>query len=430
MLAKNLKSEDPKAFALLQKEIKRQNETLNLIASENYPSLAVLEALGSVFNNKYSEGYPHKRYYAGNIVIDKMEELAKERLLKLYVEPAFGQHLKSVDVKKALQNNWHANVQPLSGSAANLAAYEAILNKGDKVLALDLSFGGHLTHGSKVNFSGKFYNFHYYKVDKKNERLDYKEIEKIAKSVKPKLIVCGATAYSRIIDFKKFAAIAKKVNAYLLADIAHIAGLIAAGVHPSPIPYCDIITSTTQKTLRGPRGGFIICKKNLAEKIDRAVFPGLQGGPHMHTVFSKAVCFKEASKSSFIRYSKQIIKNARDLAESLQKENIRIISGGTDNHLFLIDLKSLDIDGLSAQTILEKAGIITNRNTIPFDTCSPANPSGLRLGTPALTTRGMKEKEMQQIAKHIAKILKTKKTTQDDTKEVKNIALKFSLPYK
>jgi glycine hydroxymethyltransferase len=412
----NLKQTDPENFKLLEAEIKRENETLNLIASENYPSLAVLEALGSVFNNKYAEGYPGKRYYAGNSVVDKMEELAKDRLLSLYV-------------KSTLRKNWHANVQPLSGATANIAAFAGLLNKGDKILALDLNQGGHLTHGSKVNFSGIFWNFVYYGVDKKTGLLDYDEIEKIALKEKPQMIVCGATAYSRQIDFKKFSEIAKKVNAILLADIAHIAGLIAAGVHPSPIPFADVITSTTQKTLRGPRGGFIICKKELAEKIDKAVFPGLQGGPHMHTVFSKSVCFKEAMEPEFKTYSKQIIKNAQALAQTLIDEKIEIITGGTDNHLFLLNLKPLGLDGISAQTILEDAGITLNRNTIPYDTCSPFNPSGLRLGTPALTTRGMKENEMKQIGEIIARILKNKKMTEADQTEVKDLALKFPLPY-
>ena len=412
----NLAKTDPENYQLLRQEIKRENETLNLIASENYPSLAVLEALGSVFNNKYSEGYPGKRYYAGNKVIDEMEELAKKRLLQIYV-------------KSTLHENWHANVQPLSGATANISVYTGLLNKGDKILALDLSQGGHLTHGSRVNFSGIFWNFVYYGVDKNTGLLDYDEIEKIAIREKPQMIVCGATAYSRLIDFERFSKIAKKVNALLLADIAHIAGLIAAGVHPSPIPFADVITSTTQKTLRGPRGGFIICKKELAEKIDKAVFPGLQGGPHMHTVFSKSVCFKEAATPKFKKYSKQIIKNAQTLAQILIDEGLEIITGGTDNHLFLLDLRPLGLDGISAQTILEEAGITLNRNTIPYDTCSPFNPSGLRLGTPALTTRGMKEKEMEQISMIIARILKNKKMTPTDQKAIKTLALKFPLPY-
>lgn len=416
-----LSKTDPENFKLLQAEIKRENETLNLIASENYPSLAVLEALGSVFNNKYSEGYPHKRYYAGNFIIDKMEELAKKRLLKLF--------LQSENVKSTLQKKWHANVQPLSGATANIAVYTGLLKKGDKILALDLAQGGHLTHGSRVNFSGIFWNFVYYGVDQKTGFLNYKEIEKIALREKPKMIVCGTTAYSRIIDFEKFAKIAKKVNALLLADIAHIAGLIVAKVHPSPIPYADVITSTTQKTLRGPRGGFIICKNELAEKIDKAVFPGLQGGPHMHSIFSKSVCFKEAQTPSFKKYSQQIIKNAQILAKTLKDQKIEIITGGTDNHLFLINLKSLHLDGISAQTLLENAGITLNRNTIPYDTSPPFNPSGLRLGTPALTTRGMKEKEMKQIGKIITRILKNKKINLNDQKEIKALALKFPLPY-
>ncbi|MDD3773728.1 MAG: serine hydroxymethyltransferase [Patescibacteria group bacterium] len=412
----HLKQTDPENFKLLQAEIKRENETLNLIASENYPSPAVLEALGSVFNNKYSEGYPGKRYYAGNSVIDQMEELAKKRLLQIYV-------------KSTLQKYWHANVQPLSGATANIAAYTGLLDKGDKILALDLSQGGHLTHGSRVNFSGIFWNFVYYGVDCKTELLDYDEIEKIALKEKPKMIVCGATAYSRTIDFERFSKIAEKVNALLLADIAHIAGLIAAGVHPSPIPFADVTTSTTQKTLRGPRGGFIICKRELADKIDKAVFPGLQGGPHMHSVFSKSVCFKEALDSSFKIYAKQIIKNAQTLAQTLKNEGLEIITGGTDNHLFLLNLKPLNLDGISAQNMLETAGITLNRNAIPYDTCSPFNPSGLRLGTPALTSRGMEEKEMKQVGTIIARILNNKKITESDKKEIKVLALKFPLPY-
>ncbi|MCD6422090.1 serine hydroxymethyltransferase [bacterium] len=416
MLKKRLSQTDSKAFSLLQEEIRRQQNTLNLIASENYPSLAVLQALGSVFNNKYSEGYPSKRYYSGNEVVDKVERLAQTRALQLFVPPKE-------------RGNWRANVQPYSGSPANLAVYFALLKKGEKVLAMDLRSGGHLTHGAKANFSSAVWQFAYYGVNPQTETIDFNEVEKLAKKHKPKLIVCGATAYPRKIDFSAFGRIAQKVGAYLMADIAHIAGLIAGRVHPSPVPWADVITSTTHKTLRGPRSAFILCRKELAPAIDRAVFPGLQGGPHNHEILAKAVCFKEAQSSEFKQYARQILKNARALAQILLEEGLRLVSGGTDNHLLLLDLRPLKLRGLQAQQLLERVGITANRNSIPFDPNPPHNPSGLRLGTPALTSRGMKEKEMEAIGKMIAKVLKTKKALSAVKRKVTELTKAFPLPY-
>ncbi len=416
-----LKNQDKKIYSLIQKEIKRQKETLSLIASENYVSEAVLEAQGSCLTNKYSEGYPKKRYYAGNEVIDNIESLAIKRAKEL-----FGAE--------------HANVQPHSGSQANEAVYLALLNPKDKVLGIDLFCGGHLTHGSSVNISGKFYKFYTYGVDKKTELLNYKEIEKIALKVKPKLIVCGTTAYPRAIDFKKFRVIADKVGAYLMADIAHIAGLVVAGEHENPFPHCDVVTSTTHKTLRGPRGGLILCKKtdrldkknpDLAKKIDTAVFPGIQGGPLDHVIAAKAVAFLEAKKPVFKKYAKQVVKNAKAMSEIFQKEGIRLVSGGTDNHIILLDVSEFSDSSKKIQNDLEEVGIITNRNTIPYDKRSPFDPSGIRLGTPAITTRGFKEKECVLLAKLISEVIKnpSKATKQKVKKEIKKLACKFKLNY-
>jgi glycine hydroxymethyltransferase len=418
-MLENLKKEDKKIYSLIQKEIKRQKETLSLIASENYTSEAVIEAMGTALTNKYSEGYAHKRYYAGNKNIDEIEVLAQERAKKLF-------------------NAEHANVQPHSGSQANTAVYLALLDPEDKVLGIDLSCGGHLTHGSPVNISGKFYKFSNYGVDSKTERLNYKEIEKIALKVKPKLIVCGTTAYSGVIDFKKFRSIANKVGAYLMADIAHIAGLVAGGEHMNPFPYCDVVTTTTHKTLRGPRGGMILCKKkdrlnkekpDLARKIDSAVFPGMQGGPLDHVIAAKAVSFLEASKPSFKKYVKQVVKNAKVMAEEFQNNGIRVVGGGTDNHIVLLDLAKYTKSTTDLQNELDKIGIVTNKNTIPYDKRSPFNPSGIRLGTPGITTRGFKEKDCQKLAKLISEIIKNpnKSSKQKIKKEIGVLIKKYPI---
>ncbi len=418
---KNLKKQDPKIYQAVLGEIKRQKEEIILIPSENYSSVASLEAMGTPLSNKYSEGYPKKRYYAGNEFVDIIEQEAIDRAKKIFKAE-------------------HANVQPHSGSQANQAVYLALLNPGDKVLGMSLAHGGHLTHGSPVNASGKLYQFFSYGVDQKTERLNYKEIEKIAKKVKPKLIVCGATAYSRIIDFKKFRIIADKVGAYLVADVAHIAGLVTTGVHLHPFPHCDVVTSTTHKTLRGPRAGLILCKTkdrldpkgkyDLAQKIDRAVFPGIQGGPLDHVIAAKAVIFKEAMSPSFKVYQRQIVKNARAMANELKKEGFRIISGGTDNHLILFDLSNFNVSSTDVQNKLEKAGIHSNRNAIPFDKKSPFDPSGLRIGTPAITTRGFKEKECQQVARLISKVIKninSSKIIKEVRREALNLCKRFPI---
>jgi len=382
-----LKEHDKKIFDAIEAEKKRQMNGIELIPSENLVSQGVLEAMGSVPNNKYSEGYPHKRYYGGNEVIDIIEDLAIERLKKL-----FGAE--------------HANVQPNSGSPANMAAYYALMEVGDTFMGLKLTEGGHLTHGHPVNFSGKLYNCVQYGVDKETELLDYDAILKQAKEVKPKLILSGYTAYPREIDFKRFREICDEVGAYCMADIAHIAGLCAAGVHENPVPYFDVVTTTTHKTLRGPRSAVIMCKEEFATKIDKAVFPGLQGGPHEHIIAAKAVAFKEALEPEFKDYAKQIVKNAKALAEALMEIGLRLVTNGTDNHLMLVDVfKSKNLTGKDAERALELAGIYCNKNTIPFDTRSPWNPSGIRIGTPVLTTRGMKESEMKEVAGFMAKAL-------------------------
>jgi len=389
-----LKITDPQIYKLIEKEENRQRNVLEMIPSENYASSAVIEALGSALNNKYSEGYPKKRYYQGNRYIDSVEILAEERAKKLFDVP-------------------YVNVQPYSGSPANTAVYFALLTPGkDKIMGLSLAFGGHLTHGSPVSFSGKYFKTAQYTLGK-DGFLDYKAIEKLAVSEKPKIIVCGATAYPRIIDFKKFAQIAKKVNAYLLADISHIAGLIAGGVHPSPSEYADILMTTTHKTLRGPRGAMIMVtnkgiKKDpdLPSKIDKAVFPGLQGGPHDNQTAAIAVALKEASSSSFKRYAKQIVVNSQTLAKELVGMGFNLVSGGSDNHLILIDLTNKKVNGAVAAYALEVAGIVVNKNAVPSDSMPPFYPSGIRLGTPAITTRGMKEGEMIKIAGWINRAIK------------------------
>jgi len=421
-----LKKTDPKIYQLIQKEFQRQKNGLEMIASENFTSSAVLEAMANVLTNKYAEGYPGKRYYSGNQFIDKIEETAIKRCKKLFSAE-------------------HANVQPHSGTQANMAAYLSILKPGDKVLAMDLASGGHLSHGAKFNFSGKFYRFIYYGVNKKTEKIDLDEVEKIAKKAKPKLIIAGGSSYPRKIDFRGFAKIARKVRAYFMADIAHIAGLVAAKIHPSPVPYADIVTSTTQKTLRGPRGGFILCKikdrfkkiyhpkdkKNLAQKIDSAVFPGCQGGPLEHIIAAKAVAFKEALSQRFVNYQKQTIKNAKVLAETLKQGGLKLISQGTDTHLILIDLTPLGLSSKKVESALEDVGIYVNKNVIPFDKRKPTDPSGIRIGTPALTTRGMKEKEMKVIGLLILAIIYglNKKSVKEKVKKtVKELSRAFPLP--
>jgi glycine hydroxymethyltransferase len=407
-----LKKSDSQVYDLIQKERKRQSEVLELIASENYASDEVLEALGSVLNNKYAEGYPGKRYYAGNQVIDEVERLAITRTKNAFDLP----------------DDWHVNVQPYSGSPMNLEVYAGLLNPGDTIMALDLAHGGHLTHGSKVNFSGKLYNFVHYGVSPKTERLDYVEILKTADKIRPKLILSGFTAYPREIDFRKFHEIAEKVHAISMADISHIAGLVAARVHQSPIPDFDVVTTTTHKTLRGPRAGIIMCKDKFSTSIDKAVFPGMQGGPHENAIAGIAVAMKEAKSASFRRYAEQIIKNSRALARSLLDFGFRLVSEGTDNHLILMDLTNKNIGGKDAQNLLESAGIILNRNMIPFDKRSPMDPSGLRLGTAAVTSRGMKEKEMSKIASWIAAVITDHSIALQVKDEVKRFCKNFPAP--
>jgi glycine hydroxymethyltransferase len=382
-----LSSRDPDVAAIIADEETRQVETLELIASENYASAAVLEATGSVFTNKYAEGYPGKRYYAGNVHSDRVETLAIERAKKLF----------GAD---------HANVQSTSGAEANMAAYFAICQPGDTIMGLNLDQGGHLTHGSPVNFSGRLYNFVPYNVDRESEVIDMAAVRDLAMDSKPRIIVAGYTAYPRAIDFVAFGEVAKASGALLMVDMSHIAGLIAAGVHASPVRHADIITSTTHKSLRGPRGAMILCKVEHAEAIDKAVFPGTQGGPHLHSIAGKAVAFGEALKPEFKDYSKKIVENAGVLAEALMSLGLRLVSGGTDNHLVLADCNSVGISGLKAQNALQGAGIIANKNTIPYDTRSPFIASGLRLGTPALTSRGMGADEMRRVAAWMMRVLK------------------------
>ncbi len=411
---KKLQKQDPQIYNIIKKEIKRQNEELELIASENYVSPAVLEAMGTVLTNKYSEGKAGHRYYGGNQVIDEMEFLAMKRLKKI-----FGAE--------------HANVQPLSGSPANAAVYFAFIKPGDKVLGLKLDHGGHLSHGHPVNFSGMLYNFVQYGVDEKTGRIDMEEVRRIAKKEKPKMIVAGYSAYSREIDWKGFKKIADEVGAYTFADIAHTAGLIAAGLLENPVPYFDVVSTTTHKTLRGPRGAVIMCKEKFAKQIDRAVFPGMQGGPHNHINAAKAVAFGEVLKPSFKKYAVQVIKNAKAMADEFIKLGYEIVSGGTDNHLFILNLGAKGIGGREAEQILEKIGISVSRSTIPNDPNPPMNPSGVRIGTPAATTRKMKEKEMQKIAKLIDEAFRNKnnkKVLAGIKKEVKGMCLKFPVPTK
>ncbi len=383
-----LKVADPEIYQAIQSEVKRQNENIELIASENFVSLAVLEAQGSVMTNKYAEGYPGKRWYGGCEFVDIAETLAIERAKKL-----FGAE--------------HANVQPHSGTQANMAVYLAMLNIGDTILAMNLAHGGHLTHGHPMNFSGKYYKIIPYGVSQKTEQIDYDELETLAKEHKPKLILMGASAYPRIIDFKKAREITDQVGALLMVDMAHIAGLVAAGVHPSPVPYADFVTTTTHKTLRGPRSGMVLCKEKYAKEIDKTVFPGEQGGPLMHVIAAKAVALKEAMTDSFKTYQKQIVANAKRLAEGMAKRGFRIVSGGTDNHLMLVDVTVKGFNGKQVQEILDKVKITVNKNMIPFDKESPFKASGIRMGTPAVTTRGMKEADMDKTAELICRALES-----------------------
>lgn len=393
-----IRMSDPELYGAMKSELERQRDHIELIASENFTSRAVMEAMGSHLTNKYAEGYPGARYYGGCEYVDIVEQLAIDRAKKL-----FGAE--------------HANVQPHSGSQANVAVYLALLKPGDTILGMDLSHGGHLTHGSKASISGKYFNACFYGVDPETEMIDYEKAMQIAGECKPKIIIAGASAYSRIIDFKKMREIADEVGAYLMVDMAHIGGLVAAGVHPSPVPYADVVTSTTHKTLRGPRGAIILCKDELKKKMNSAVFPGTQGGPLMHIIAGKAVCFKEAMSEEFKAYQRQVVKNAAVLADTLSEGGIRLVSGGTDNHLMLADTMSLGRTGNEVQELLDAAHITANKNSIPFDTQSVKLTSGMRFGTPAVTTRGMGEDEMRDIGKMIVRIINDGDKAVDDVKQ-------------
>ena len=406
-----VKELDPEVYYWIIKELERERNKLELIASENFTSLAVMQAQSSLLTNKYAEGYPNRRYYGGCEFVDEVENITIERA-------------------KALFGAEHANVQPHSGSQANMAVYFAILKPQDTVMGMDLSHGGHLTHGSRVNFSGMLYNFVPYGVDPSTETIDYVALEKKAKEVKPRLIVGGASAYPRFIDFERMRHICDEVGAYFMVDMAHIAGLVAAGGHPSPVPYAHFVTTTTHKTLRGPRGGMIFCQKEFASAIDRAIFPGIQGGPLLHVIAAKAVALREAMTREFVDYQKQVVKNAKVLGESLRSRGYRLVSGGTDNHLLLVDLRKAGITGKEAEKILDEVGITVNKNTIPFDEEKPAVTSGIRIGTPACTTRGMKEREMEIIAECMDKALRGR----DDSRilnqvksQVRELCQKFPL---
>ena len=405
-----VKSVDKEVYDSMMREVNRQETHLELIASENFVSPAVLEAQGSVLTNKYAEGYPGKRYYGGCEFVDEVETLAIERAKKLF----------GAD---------HANVQPHSGSQANMEAYFAVLKPGDKILGMDLSHGGHLTHGSPVNFSGKFLQVSSYGVLKETGRIDYESVEKLAMENKPDMIVVGASAYPRIIDFEAFRKVADKCGAYLLVDMAHIAGLVAAGVHPNPVPYADFVTTTTHKTLRGPRGGMILCKEKFAKKLNSQVFPGMQGGPLMHAIAAKAVAFKEAMTSEFKEYQEQIVKNCKVLADTLMNRGFDLVSGGTDNHLLLMDLRNKDFTGKDAEHALGDANITVNKNSVPFETRSPFITSGIRIGTAAVTTRGMKEEQMEIIGDCIADVLDNI-DSKDKIEEVKNKVLELCKKFK
>ena len=409
----NLNKVDSEIASLIHKEEERQRRKLVLIASENYASQSILEAQGSLLTNKYAEGYPGRRYYGSCEAVDGIESIAIERAMQL-----FGAE--------------HANVQPHSGTQANVGAYGALLDHGDTVMAMNLSHGGHLSHGSPVNFTGKWYRFVHYGINRETERIDYEEIERLAREHKPKLIVAGATAYPRIIDFQRFSQIAEEVGAKLLVDMAHIAGLIAAGVHPSPVPWAQIITSSTHKTLRGPRGGFVLSNQEYAKRLDSAIFPGMQGGPLMHVIAAKAVCFYEALQPEFTSYQQRTVDNARVLADELQNLGFRLVTGGTDNHIVLIDLRGTELTGKLAQETLDCVGISVNRNSIPFDPLPPRITSGIRLGTPALTTRGLGTSEMKQIALLIHKVLTNPENDvimREVSSKVDEISTSFPLPW-
>ena len=401
---------DKEIFEIIEKEKNRQRNNIELIASENYCSDEVREAVGSVLTNKYAEGYPNKRYYGGCEYVDEAEQLAIDRAKKL-----FGAE--------------HANVQPHSGSSANMGVYRAILKQGDRILGMSLDAGGHLTHGYKLSFSGNDYEAFSYGVDRESEMIDYDEVEKLALEIKPKLLVVGASAYARFIDYKRFREIADKVQAYLMVDMAHVAGLIAAGLHPNPVEYADFVTSTTHKTLRGPRGGLILCKEEFAKAIDRAVFPGIQGGPLCHVIAGKAICFYEAMQPEFVEYQKQVIKNAKVLADTLKEEGFRIVSGGTDNHMVLVDIKnSVGVTGKELESRLDEVNITVNKNSIPFDEEKPAYTSGIRLGTPAMTSRGFKEEEFEKVARWISAIahnIECEETKNEVKKEVEELMERF-----
>ncbi len=383
---RHLRQTDPEIYEAIVKEYERQFYHLELIASENFTSLAVMEAQGSVLTNKYAEGLPHKRYYGGCEFVDIAEDLAIKRVKELYGAE-------------------HANVQPHSGSQANMAVYMTVLKPGDTILGMDLAHGGHLSHGAKVNFSGKIYNVVYYGLNPDTELIDYDQVYRLAKEHKPKLIVAGASAYPRVIDWERFAQIAEDVGAYLMVDMAHYSGLIAGGVYPNPVPYSHFVTSTTHKTLRGPRGGFILCKSEFAKDIDKSVFPGIQGGPLMHVIAAKAVAFREAMTEEFKEYARQIVKNAQAMAEEFIRLGFKVVSNGTDSHIVLLDLRNKGITGKQAEDALGKANITVNKNAVPFDPLPPTKTSGIRIGTPAMTTRGMKEEEMKHIARLIAQVI-------------------------
>ena len=410
-MAQSLADSDPEIFEAIQQEAERQDHGLELIASENFTSEAVLEATGSVFTNKYAEGYPGKRYYGGCEFADVVENLARDRA-------------------KSLFKAEFANVQPHSGSQANEAAYAAILKPGDTILGMNLAHGGHLTHGHPLNFSGKLYTVVAYGVRRENERIDFDEVAQLAREHKPKLIIAGASAYSRVIDFARFRQIADEVGAVFLVDMAHYSGLIAAGVYPNPCEFADIVTSTTHKTLRGPRSGLILARERFGPAIDKAVFPGAQGGPLVHVIAAKAVCFREAATPDFQTYQKQVLANARALAESLADEGFRVVSGGTDSHMFLMDVFAKGLKGKEAEKALDRAHITVNKNAIPFDTNPPLNPSGIRLGTPALTTRGFREAEMHQVGQLISKVLHdaaSEETVRDAGHAVEDLSRQFPL---
>ena len=408
-----LRAVDPEIAAAIEQEVRRQQENIELIASENFTSPAVMEAQGSVLTNKYAEGYPRKRWYGGCENVDVVEQLAIDRAKKL-----FGAE--------------HANVQPHSGSGANMAVYFAFLKPGDKMLTMDLTHGGHLTHGNKANFSGRFFQIVHYGVRKEDERIDYEQLAQMAREHKPKMITVGASAYPRTIDFERLGQIAREVGAYLLADIAHIAGLVATGLHPSPVPHADFVTTTTHKTLRGPRGGLVLCREQFAKEIDSQTFPGIQGGPLMHVIAAKAVCLREAFQPSFKTYQKQVLRNAVALADGMKRNGCRLVSGGTDNHLMLVDVGARGVTGKECQAALDQAGITVNKNTIPFETRSPFQASGIRLGTPAVTTRGMAEAEMAAIADMISEVLLDLKSADAIAKvrqRVRELTARHPLPY-